>query len=432
MKSNKKHMLGLETEFILIDNNGFVVHNADSIMKPLKKGTAKKEAAHNMIEVISNPFEIITDSAHELLDKIIAVNESAEKHDARLFYYSTYPGKFNPSIRKDKPYFVKEKIFGKERFKIAGRCVGFHFHYTLPKGIFDNISKKIKIMVKSNINKNMIDSYNMMIAMDPALTTFLQSSPYYQGQYYGKDSRMMFYRGNRFFGVEGLYTRHQDFGALPQYYHTIFDISHLVDERFRKWSLMMKKLEMNIKSISLYGSILDTNWGPIKINPHGTLEIRGMDMNKFYLISSSAVIIKFMLKAIQEDVINIEINQLAIKDPLKMEGDVVYIPPFTYVDLILQRDSAIYGMESKEIRNYCSNLLNLSRKIIPKDRRKFLQPFRKMISSKRTVSDEILKEAGKLGAGDTITGKQAAELSLKITDNINKEIKKAERFVRLS
>src|SRR3989344_2263462 len=431
MKSNKKHLLGLETEFILIDNNGFVVHNADSIMKPLKKGTAKKEAAHNMIEVISNPSEIITDSAHELLDKIIAVNESAEKHDARLFYYSTYPGKFIPSIRRDKPYFVKEKIFGKERFKIAGRCVGFHFHYTLPKGIFDKISKEIKIMVKSNINKNMIDSYNMIIAMDPALTTFLQSSPYYKGQYHGKDSRVMFYRGNKFFGVEDLYTHHQDFGALPQYYHTLFDIAHLVDERFRKWSLMMKKFEMNIKSISLYGSILDTNWGPVKINPHGTLEMRGMDMNRFSLIASSSFIMQSILNAIHEDVINIEINQLAIKEPFKMEGDVVYIPPFTYVDSVLQRDSAIYGMESVVVRNYCSNLLNLSRKVLPKDRKKFLKPFRKMTSKKMTVSDEILKEAGKLGAKDVITNKQAAELSLRLTDNISREIKKAERFVKL-
>jgi len=432
MKSNKKHLLGLETEFILIDNNGFVVHNADSIMKPLKKGTAKKEVAQNMIEIISNPFEIIPDPVNELLEKIISVKEAAEKHNTRLFYYSTYPGKFTPSIRKDKPYFVKEKIFGKDRFKIAGRCGGFHFHYTLPKGIFDKISKEIKIMVKSNINKNMIDSYNMIIAMDPALTTFLQSSPYYQGQYHGKDSRVMFYRGNKFFGVEDLYTHHQDFGALPQYYHTLFDIAHLVDERFRKWSLMMKKFEMNIKSISLYGSILDTNWGPVKINPHGTLEMRGMDMNRFSLIASSSFIMQSILNAIHEDVINIEINQLAIKEPFKMEGDVVYIPPFTYVDLILQRDSAVYGMYSKEISRYCSNLLNLSRKIIPKNRRKFLKPFRKMISTNRTVSDEILKVANKLGASETITNKQAAELSLKITDNINKEIKKAERFVRLS
>ena len=55
-----------------------------------------------------------------------------------------------------------------------------------------------------------------------------------------------------------------------------------------------------------------------------------------------------------------------------------------------------------------------------------------MISTNRTVSDEILKVANKLGASETITNKQAAELSLKITDNINSEIKKTERFVRLT
>lgn len=48
-----------------------------------------------------------------------------------------------------------------------------------------------------------------------------------------------------------------------------------------------------------------------------------------------------------------------------------------------------------------------------------------------TVSDEILKDARKLGAGDKISDNQAAELSLKLTDNIDKEIRKAGRFVKL-
>ena len=43
----------------------------------------------------------------------------------------------------------------------------------------------------------MIDSYNMCIALDPVLIGLTQCSPFVQGNHYGKDSRVIVYRGGK-------------------------------------------------------------------------------------------------------------------------------------------------------------------------------------------------------------------------------------------
>jgi len=260
-KPLKHHLLGLEAEFMILDSDGYISHSADNILRKTNN-IAKKECARNMIEIDALPSKAITGTMHNLIDRTQALTEIMEKEGYFLYFYGTYPGRFVPSMRRDDTYRIKQKIF-RERFEIAGRCIGFHCHYTLPRGMFDYISKRLKTFVKSRISQSMVGSYNMLIAMDPVLTTFSQSSPYYQGKLYGKDSRVMFYRGNRMFGVEGLYTDFQDFGGLPHYKHTLIDMMHLIEDRFKEWSVLVKKLEINVETLALYGSVLATNWSPV-------------------------------------------------------------------------------------------------------------------------------------------------------------------------
>ncbi|MBI2578879.1 MAG: hypothetical protein HYW26_04155 [Candidatus Aenigmarchaeota archaeon] len=427
-RSLKHHMIGLEAEFMIIDSDGNVSHSADKILEKIP-GNAKKECANNMIEIDTFPSRTITGTMHDMLERTQQLLDAMEKMGYMPYFYGTYPGKFSPSMRKKGGYGIKEKIFGKERFKIAGRCIGFHCHYTLPRGMFDYISKHLKIFIKSRISQTMVGSYNMLVAMDPVFTTFAQSSPYYEGRLYGKDSRLMFYRGSRIFGVDGLYSDFHDFGGLPPYHHTLLDIMHLIDDRFREWSLLIKKLGINIKTLALYGSVLDTNWSPVKINPNGTFEMRGMDMNRFEVLASLAVTMKFILKSIHEDYVNVVDSDIAIREPFKMEGDRIFIPPYSYVYNVLQRDSALYGMESPDLRLCCSRFLKLASKILPSDRKKFLKPLKEMVQKKKTVSDEIISEARKIGYKESLPNKAAADIALRISRNIEKDIENTKKLV---
>src|SRR3989344_2042863 len=343
-KPLKISLTGLEVELFLINNKGQIVNSADTLIKKIKNGSSaniKKECSSNLIEIATLPNKTFPNTMIYLLDELQILNGVAEKEGFMLLPLGTYPGSFIPSMREDKPYKIKESIFGKNRFKIAGRCAGFHYHYTLPRGIFDDQFRVLKLMVRSKIKDSLVNSYNMMIAADPALTTFMQSSPFYQGKYLGKDSRMIMYRGGKYLkNKDGLYANLQEFGGLPPYRLTALDIMDIITTRYELWKSYIKSLGLNIKVLSLYGSILDTTWNPIKINPNGTLEQRGMDMNHPTYIAGIGVIIRWMLKKLQEEFYAVVPSEIGIKEPFKVEGDVIYIPPYPYVRGVLQKNSA--------------------------------------------------------------------------------------------
>ncbi len=429
-KPLKIHLLGLESEFMILDNRGRVANSADSILRKAS-GYAKKECARNMLEIYTSPSKGITGTMSDMLRKAESLLDILEKDGCTLHSFATYPGKFTPSMRKGGEYGIKEKIFG-DRFSIAGRCIGFHLHYTLPRGVLRGKDRQIMLFSDSKLSRSMMNGYNILIAMDPVLTTFSQSSPFYEGRLYGKDSRMMFYRGSRVFGVKGLYTNFQEFGGLPRYKHTLSDIIHHVEDRFGEWSAMLKKLRLNVKSITLYGSALGTNWAPVKINPIGTLEYRGMDMNRFSLMASISAVVESVLKSVHERYEEVIDSDIGIKEPFRTEGDRIFIPPYAYVSNVLQKESAFHGMDSPKIRFYCSRFLRFSSKTLPADKRKFLAPLKKMLEKKRTVSDEIIAAAKKMGCRKSMTGSEAAELALIMSKGIRRDMKSTKNLIHVA
>ena len=421
-----KYLIGIETEYFVLDNEGRISNRADSIIQELAQhGTVKKECAKNMIEVISRPAETMTGVALDIIGKVKSLLEAAERSGLRIFPYGTYPGSFSPEMRKEGGYGIKEKIFAKS-WPIAGRCVGFHCHYTLTKGLFDRFFKNIKLLTKLEGNRALVDSYNMLVAIDPAFGTFMQSSPFYQGRLHGKDARMMFYRGN--LGVKGLYTGFQEFGVLPPYKYIVTDIMYEADERFGRWRSLMKKSDISVSPRRLYNSPYDINWSPVKVNPIGTFELRGMDMNRLELLISAGVLMRYVLKSINTDGMKVVIDGQAISEPFKAESEKIHIPPFSHI-LAVQKGSAHAGMDKKIVRKYCKGFLNFASPLLPSGRRRFLRPFRRMVTKRFTVSDEIIASAKRMGLGNRISGAEAAELSLKLAEKMPADIRRTEKVV---
>ena len=436
-KPLKKSLTGFEVELFIINREGYVVGEADKLLKKSKSDrnfTIKKECAANMIEIASYPGENVRNTMGYLLRELEYLVSISEKEKIFLCPLGSYPGKFNPVMRNDRQYSIKESIFGRNRWKIAGRCIGFHCHYTLPKGIFDAQLRVLKMLVRSKIKDSMVNSYNFLIAADPALTCFMQSSPFYQGRYIGKDSRVIMYRGGEHLNSpNGLYANLEEFGDLPPYKLTAFDIMDIVTTRYEKWKSYIKSLGLNIKTLSLYGSILDTTWNPVKINPNGTLEQRGMDMNHPIYIAGTGAIIKWVLKRLQEEYYAVVPSEIGIKEPFKVEGDTIYIPPYPYVQNELQRLSAYKGLESGIVYDYCRRFLKLAESTMPKDRLKLIEPFKAMLGKRKTISDEIIDFAGKKGfkrSDKFISNRLAAEIALHHSERLLKEIISTENLIK--
>ena len=120
----KKSLTGFEVELFTLNEKGYVNNSSDVILKKAKKDkniTIKKECAEGIIEIASYPSFKIANTMDYLLRELEYITDLAEKNNILLCPLGTYPGRFNPSMRQDRQYRIKESIFGRNRWKIAGR-----------------------------------------------------------------------------------------------------------------------------------------------------------------------------------------------------------------------------------------------------------------------------------------------------------------------
>ena len=436
-QSLKKLKFGLEVELFTLDGEGRMISGAPRLMRRVKRDHPRiqilKECGKSMVEVISRPDTSIPNTIQRTLEDYESILHSAEKEGMVLYSYGTYPGSFIPELSEGEGYNIKELIFGTQRMHIAARCIGLHCHFCLPWGVFDHANRILKSLVNSKNHQSMINLYNLFIAMDPGLTTFTQSSPFYQGRYLGKDSRVIVYRGGEIFGYpQGLYSNFQEFGGLQAYKHDDMDLAQIITNRFQSWDRVIKKIDVNLKAFLKRGSILDTAWNPVKISSHGTLEQRGMDINHPRVILAVAALIGHISKAVQEKYLNVKPSMAGRSSPFRLEGGTIHIPPHEYVRLRMQPQAAYEGLADNQVYAYCRNLLKLGKACMPRRERPLLMPLERMLEERRTVSDEIVSAAKKMGisTGERMTNSEAAELALRMSSDLFREIIMTKQLIR--
>lgn len=428
IQSIRKHVtFGIEFELFTLDQKGYMINGADQLIKRVKTKYPEIQIDHevgkNMIEIITSPKRDVPEIMVQALDNLEKVTACAAEEGIVLYAYGTYPGNFTPELQKGKRYTAQERIFGKQRFAIAARCVGTHIHCSLPWGVFDSVEKIIKPLVTSQNKQSLVNIYNLCIAMDPALTTFTQGSPFYQGKRLGKDARVIMYRGcKELDSPHGLYANYPQFGALPEYKSTNTDILHVIEERFEEWGKLVKQFGQNVMMFSKHGSILDSTWNPVKINAHGTMEVRGMDMNHPDITMAVTIIFKYIVKAVQHDFLQVVPSDIAINEPFKKVDKILYIPPFSHVKRVLQKAAAYEGLADDQVFAYCNNLFKLAKNYIPEAKLPLMKPLEDMLKTRMTASDRIITKAKEMGFGDELTNSQAAALALSLSEDLMDEI----------
>ena len=420
----KRFLSGMEFELFIIDAEGRIRNDADLLLKKAKKINPDipivKECAKNMIEINGYPKEKPEETLKDIMEAYKVLLGVAHSESLFLCPLSCYPGAFKPSMRKDKKYDIKRRIFGK-KFSIAGTVCGMHYHYTMPKGIFDKKTLKLKKLVKSELKQSLMSSYNLLIALDPALTTLVASSPFYMGKHYGKDSRIFWYRGGKkLHFMDGLYAEHLSLGGLPPYKQTLSDLIFSQYRRRVIWENEIEKAGGDKDFIKkTYKSEHDISWNPIKINKHDTLEQRGMDMNYMDNIMGVSTLLNFTLAKVQKDMLIVVPSDIGKEEPFKIEGNIMYIPPHTHVRNHLQYLSAKEGFDNEEVRKYCQRFLRLARSFLPKEHLKIAKPIFEMYNEKESLSDKIIKFAEKKGFRKS--GKLNQKLAQEIAINAAEE-----------
>lgn len=430
----KRSKTGMETEFHLIDLDGNISNKSLSIINKLKQAYPEvnvvKEVSQNIIEFGCYPDVKTYNPTLDMIHSIEKAIEILKKDNVLIYPFSTYPGKFESKLSDGNKYELQQKIFGKERFDIAGRVTGFHHHYGLPKGVFDYEKRKIKTLRRSKLARSLVSSYNFEIAADPALTLFTQSSPFYQGQHFAKDSRMLVYRGGKKLKyMDGLYANHQQIGALPPYKQTTTDLLSSLYKRWKRWDQSIKKVDPSLDINEIYPNKLDITWNPVKINKHGTLEQRGMSINNMSIVVATTVLLKFSLKAIQQNFLEIIPADFAIDEPFKVENNILYVPPHSYVRGKLQPWSAYDGYNNKAMAEYAKRFYNFARSVTPKKYNHIIKPICGMIENKKSMSDKILGYAKKQDylRFDTISDEDASKLAVYYAEKFPKDLENTKK-----
>ncbi|MFA4982774.1 MAG: hypothetical protein WC588_01015 [Candidatus Micrarchaeia archaeon] len=432
-KAAKRHMVGFETELLILEENGAVSTRADDLINAANASGAeyplRHDYTHNMVEIASVANIQVRKGAHTWLRTLEKVNKVAKGMGLRVYPHGTYPGLHVPTPRTDAYYRMCETVLGPERYvHSTGHVLGFHFHYCLPYGTFNRKTTGLKRLFRSKNRNTLLGLYNIIIAADPALSNLMESSPFVDGVHLGKDSRVLLYRAMRArageTAVRGLYSEMPLFGMLPQYADSITELIMLTENRYEAWKELVGE-----KCPEYMGEVesrhpLQFNWGPLRINRVGTLEYRGLDMNLPSYMIGASLILKYLLKKVRADGLIVTPSDIGIKEPFRVEGERIYVPPHSYVRQVLQLKSALAGLADSEVYRYTRQMVSLALKSVPNKSDPGLSRVKGIIESRKSKSDEILEKVRKEGYGpsERLDEEFARSLALRLCDELQDEV----------
>lgn len=419
---------GLEVELHLLKEDGSIETDKAALISKVKRKDSTiqivKEIGTNLVEFGCYPG---VETHHPLLDMMRSLQTAVDVYsdnDVLLYPFGTYPGRFTPKASAGSHYELKKTIFGQDRFLTTMRVAGFHHHFAFPKGVFDKKEKLLKLK-RGKLNRSLAGMYNFEIAADPALTLFAQSSPFYQGEHIGKDSRMLVYRGGKKLYPPGVYSGMQQIGGLPAYKHTGTDIMSYLDRQQARWKREVLEADPKANFNKLYPYKMDIGWQPVKLNKHGTLEQRGMDVNLPSVITSITLLLKYTLRHIQREFIEVIPADHGIDSPFKIENGIMYIPPQSYVRTELQNYSAYEGFNNKDLLAYTKRFFTLGKALLPKEYYGLVKPLQQMIETKTSISDSLFSYAKRKGfvQDGSITNDDAKTLALYGADKFKTDLR---------
>lgn len=398
----RKAKVGLEIEMFILNDEGQMVYEAQQLIKTFKNTKlepyVRPEMSKGMLELGGIPKPKVRDTTLTFLEMWKTTVETAEKKGYHLLPLGSYPGKTRPQLTSKPWYRGKKTVLGEENVAKEASICGYHYHYTLPERIVKE--EQIRVVQKSHAKDTFLSQYNFLVATDPIALTFCQSSPFWQGIYRAKDSRVLIYRDFALKdgkSTKGIHYYLPLFGALPDYEFTLEDLRVMADKRKTEWLKLLERKRFKEMIHIVNVPALKFMWGPLRVNKIGTFEYRGPDMNFPSYIFGVAALLSYALEAIEKGGLNTLPSDLGINKPFLLEDDTIYLPPYSRVRYLEYMTTA-RGLESEEVYQYCSRLLKLVEKISRKAKRSsMLKTIRKMLRERKTMSDDIVNLVKKNG-----------------------------------
>lgn len=369
MESFEGRRLGLEQEFFLVDGAGVLSERADEFLEVchalansegIDEDCFASECVLSTVELSTPPVHSLIELEKEYFGNLWLAIRAARELGLRLYPLATYPLPVEPTLRAEPAYLAQALTMGAERFRHAGRCAGVHLHLEMPKGVLDP-DVGVTPEAPADTVRELLDSYNLATALDPAIVALTRSCPFYQGAADGLAARTAHYRGSTDFAPHGLYAAMPTIGGLRPYAETSEQLAALQTERHRNWISTVRGSGVDSRVFEASGP-LKTAWNPVRLNAQdgvrGTLELRGIDSSYPSDVLALASLITSCESLVRTE--GLEVIPSPGLATLEIRDGELGVPAFDHLSGPLLREAATRGLESPEIVSYLDSVFGLA------------------------------------------------------------------------
>jgi gamma-glutamyl:cysteine ligase YbdK (ATP-grasp superfamily) len=357
--------IGLEQEFFVVDRTGALCGLADPLLRRcweaaeaigLDPRCFKAECVKSMVEITTPPSSGFEDLTKKYLNNLYLALGVASGLGLELYPLGTYPLPIRPEVRDDPGYGVQASTIGHHRFLHAGRCAGAHLHLELPAGTL-RPDVKAALDAPSPQQQELLNLYNLATALDPALVALTHACPFYEGRAGGFAARTVHYRG--MLGQDGLYTNLQEVGALSAYATRVEDLIDQQNERYRSWYAAMDAAGVDRRLFAAtQGNLHRASWNPIRLNYHGTVEIRSMDANFPAVVLAVCALILGAAERVRREHLEVRPSRGVLT--LEPDGDELLVPIFSYLNGELLSAAVTRGVQDQRVDAYVDSVVRFA------------------------------------------------------------------------
>lgn len=367
MSHNVNRRIGLEQEFFIVDAEGIIADRADELLQGCYDLAQRQgrnpnnfapEFVKSMVELNTDPANSVAELADQYLLNLQVLLMAAKQLDLRLYPLSQYPLHLSPSIRDEPNYHIQARTVGYDRFLDAGRCIGTHLHLELPQGAIDP-RIGVSYQVSPEARAEVVNLYNLATALDPAIIALSRACPFYEGKVFGLAARTVHYRGNQTFGWEGVYTHLPEVGALRPYADSVEQLVEQQFERYYAWLAAMERASVErAQFLDAGGSLLKSAWNPVRLNGHGTIELRQTDGNYPQVILAIAALVYHVADHVRRE--NLTVRPSAGAHAFEIKNQQLVVPEFAYLNGTLLYAAATEGVTHAAVKRYLDSLLEFA------------------------------------------------------------------------
>jgi gamma-glutamyl:cysteine ligase YbdK (ATP-grasp superfamily) len=382
--------VGLEQEFFLVDLEGTLCDLADAFLRRCREAAVaagldplcfKSECVKSMVEITTPPCSGVADLTGSYLSNLTLALEVGSELGLELYPLGTYPLPTSSEARDAPDYGIQVRIVGHERYAHAGRCAGTHLHLELPAGtIWPDVTAALDAPAAAQ--RELMGLYNLATALDPALVALSRSCPYYEGRAGGFAARTARYRG--MLGLEGPFADLYEVVALSPYAARVEDFVDYQNERYAAWYAALDRAGIDRRlfapaRINMHG----VSWNPIRLNHHGTVEIRSMDANYPAVILAICSLISAAVDRLRRE--HLRVVPTRQVRTLEVRGDRLLVPHFSYLSGDLLGAAVTRGVPDERIEAYLDSFLGFA--LAYAEEQDVLEPLGALGSYKSTESD---------------------------------------------